>query len=605
MATRKSGHYNSENYTTSRRGMEMSGDMGWEMFPEKLEATQIDEEPDEVYWHQREILKDRTPDKTNLFAHEEVRRNNFSRDRLNVRSGGARVNTDPWQNEDFDTQFHDHDPRGHSTEQPWQEYKRVLRSKLEQTDFKDDGDYSVPSQGWHPNTAYKEIRSAQNWVKSRLKIFSTAKENWHNGGIGKYKFSNVSNAQKVDHETTSVNVDLRYEDAETRQHQTTKLSNVVHHGSKALRVNSTTDHEVKVAAYSKIMRRNGLLNHETQLRLLEDDTRWGKVFKQAKTPRPLVKLMSSTVEGETSVEAARKIKNQLTGDKERFGGKTEAATQQRHRRLTREILSLLGYTQEDVKFMESYEGKNKTHVKRALAQLYELAELLHAAPAHTKIEMRDELALSAAGGGLRADPNGNRQTQNQVILNPKFRQFMDLMVRRNAERTANPEEQMWDAVADSENKLNHIMSQTPLFVFKNADARDIDLDANRRSGEIGEQRYKSKSGEAPVQSYKSFGLSASEAMKNRHEGINVQDLPDAVARALGKNYRLENTGDHVGDVNTAQVDNDFGENRSLTRHGGRIGTKHLVRAMTSDHNDTGDDMNEIGSIDRKNPTPVQ
>lgn len=594
MASRKSGHYNSEQYTTSRRGRPIAHDMGFEMFPEKYEMTEIYEDPEELGEHMRDILKDRSPDTTNLFAHEEVRRNKFSRDRLNVRSGGARTNTDPWQNEDFDTQFHDHDPRGWSTDQPWSEYKRHLRKRFEETDFKDDGDYSVTGGGIHPNTLYSRIRGAQNWVKSRLKIFSTAKDSRHNGGIAKYKWDPASGVQKVDFEETSVNIDQRYLDPEQRQHHTTKLSNVIHGGSKKVRVNTTTDHEVRVAAYGKLMRQMGLLPHESQLRVLEDDTRWGKVFKLATTPRPITNLMSSAVEGETAQATSRKAKQAAVGDEEKFKSHTEDKMENRSMQLTNDIVSLLGFTRQDVKFLESYDGENRSQAKHLLANIMELTEMVHATPHHAKLTMRDELAVKAAGGGLRPT-NDTHGGQDSVILNPKIVQFMELMVRKSEKTGEAPEDILRRAIPDSEGKLNNIFANIPLYVAKSAQSEDIQ--ANRKQQDREKRRYASTQ-DTTTQSYKHLSKLAHQIGLNKREAINVQDFSDTIARALGIQHHRGDDRTQTADVNTTQIDVDFGENKALTRHVGRIGTKHMRRGMDTDYF-TMDEMNERGNVARR------
>jgi len=602
MATRSSGHYSSENYVGTRRGRSAALGMGWEMFPEKTEATDIDEDPEQLYNHGRDTLKDWGPDTTNLFAHEEVRRNNFSRDRLELRSGGARVNTDPWQNEDYDTQFHDRDPRGWSTEQPWSEYRRHLEAQLRRIDFKDDGDYSVPSQGIHPNTMYKNIKSGFNWVKSRLKIFSTSKDGWHNGGIGKYKWYHTSSAEKVDFEDTGVNIDQRYLDADLRTNPTSNLSNHLHGGSKKLRVNTTTDHKVQVSAYMKLFRNRGLIPHESQMRIIEDDTRWGKLSTIGDiTPKNVTKLMSSQVNGEDRMASTAASQNRffaaLYGEKEKFAAAPGDEMENRQRKITTEVMSLLGFTEEDIKFLESYEGNNKRHAELLLGDIKRLTEVIHRTPANIKLQMRDELLMQNVGGGLLpADATATRRARDNVILNPKIIQFMDQHVRK----TANPgdnDENRRDTIGDGENKLNGVFSNSPMYVFKSR-AQDTDnIDFNRRMAQRGKGKFTSIE-DTKTHSFKQIAATAQQISKNRRTGgLQLQWLPDTVKAQVAKSLNIGETRTNVADIDTTSIDNEFGDNMSITRHGGMMGSKHMMRGM--DRENFEDEMAEVGNFDRK------
>lgn len=586
MASRSSGHFNSEFYKGGRRGRSLTGDMGWEMFPEKLESTPMYEDPDQIYNNRRDILKDRSPENSNLFAHEETRRNNYSRSRINLRDGGKFGSTaDPWQNEEFDTQFHDKDPRGWSTEQPWKEYRRVLTAQLNQTDFKDDGDYSVTGGGIHPNTLYKQIRGAQDWVKARLKIFSTAKTAKHTGGTGVY--ANISNVFKSDYEDTSVMVDgtgmaQTFEDPVIRQRATTRLSNWVHGGSKALRVNTTSDHRVKVASYGKLMRQRGLINHENQLRLVSDDTHWSLIEGKQTAPRNLVKLMSSIVNGKTAADISRQLNQDSQAspaDTERFkGGKfDEKEVDNRNNVLTRDIIALLGMTQNELKFLESKAQLNNKHAQRALANLYTMAEAVHRAPAHTKLQIRDELLIKSAGQGLSpVSPSDLRKHRNAVVVNPRILKFMDLMVRRSAMPGDAWENQM-RSIGDPDDKLDNWLNQVPLFISKSKtrDGEDI-ISVFHDSAASQRETISNK-----THSYRSIAIDSINNQRNRKEGILSALLENSKSWDAGKNRSIT-SDDFIKEMMHVEIDNDFGENKALTRHMGRMGNKRAGQYQQRD-----------------------
>src|SRR5271165_5271313 len=99
MASRSSSNFNSEFYTTTWRGRELANGMGWEMFPEKISHTPIEEDPERLNMDRRMTLMDFTPDTSSMFAYEEPRRNVMSRSHLNLRDGGIfGSTTDPYAN---------------------------------------------------------------------------------------------------------------------------------------------------------------------------------------------------------------------------------------------------------------------------------------------------------------------------------------------------------------------------------------------------------------------------------------------------------------------------------------------------------------------------
>jgi hypothetical protein len=575
MASRSSGLFGSEYYVGTRRGRADAFDMGFEMFPEKYEATEIWEDPDQLREDRRETLKDFTPDNSRLFAHEEPRRNTYAKDRLNLRDGGARVTTDPYANEDFDTSFHDKDPRGWNTEQPWDEYRRNMEAQLRRIDFKDDGDYSTTGGGIHPNTLYRQIRGAQNWVKDRLKIFETSYTNRHTGGVGVYP--EVSKVFKSEYEDASHMMDgsmaTTFEDPINRSRATMRLSNMIGGGSKSLRANTTTDHKVLVAAYGKLLGYRGHLNHETQLRLTEDDTRYSAVEGlRTGVPAPVVKLMSSKVEGATAAAVARSAaQDQLSpAAAERFRGmRYDESTQgNRNSILTREIMTLLGITENELKLLDSKASSNNKQAMHAIARLYEMAEAVHKAPAHMKLHMRDELLLRSAGQGLI--PGAGREVQEAVVVNPKIIQFMDQMTRKTeTPGISGVDAQRSNAIADPERRL--IDRSTPVLVFKSRSRDTDDIMVVQTSTETGHEMPTA----IPTASYKNLARSATREAKNREKAITTQIFSRSGQFVYGQTPTP--AGDILAQAMDTEIDNEFGENKALTRHVGRFGDKHAGR----------------------------
>jgi len=598
MASRSSGMFASEYYVGTRRGRSTLGDMGYEMFPEKYESTDIWEDPNQIHDDHRDTLKDFSPDNSRLFAHEEPRRRTYARDRLNLQDGGARTTTDPWANAEYDTSFHDKDPRGWAVEQPWQEYRRAAEAVMRRTDFKDDGDYSTTGGAIHPNSLYRQIRGAQDWVKSRLKIFDTSLTGRAAGGVGVY--DNISQVYKSEYEDPSIMMDgsmnQTFEDPENRSRATMRLSNMIGGGSKALRANTTTDHKVLVAAYGKLLSQRGHINHENQLRLIEDDTRYSKLegVGIVGIPAPVARLMSSAVAGKTAAANSRAVMQQdvdspATSEKFRGAKYDESVVNNRGLRLTQEIVTLLGITQNELKLLESKTGSNNKAADLAFANLYEMVEAVHAAPAHIKLQMRDELLLKSAGQGLL--PSIGRTTQEQVIVNPKIISFMDSMVRKSeSPGTGNTR----DGVADSENNLGKAR-QMPVLIYKRRGQDSDDISTVARAA-----LAPSTTDSARVASYKALAKSAMNETKNRDKGIVTQFFSKSGQFTYGQVVKPGR--DLLEIAMSTEIDNEFGENKALTRHVGRFGDKHAGRyQMREDISDASKQRAEIENHGRKNP----
>lgn len=613
MASRTSAMYSQEYYQGSRRGRPIMQDMGWEMFPQKHEVTPIIEDApsSQLNDDRRATLMDYSPEQNSLFAYEEPRRNTYAKSHINLRDGGIfGSTTDPWMNsgqdgkDGFDTQFHDKDPRGWSTEQNWKEYRRIAESIYATTDFKDDGDYSETSGGIHPNTLYKNIRSAQNWVKARLKIFDEAWEGRQNGGVGIYP--NVSKVYRSDMEDSSVQVDgtapsRTYDDPEIAQHHNVNISNVVHLGSKFLRVNNTTDHLVKVAAYGKLYKQRGLINHESQLRILEDDTPWSSLEGYKQTPRNLVKMMASQIYSDnpnispyTASEIGRILmqNDQVEQGANQGLSRDESENYNRNRALTKDIMALLGVTANEVKFLESYEGENKKIAEHTLANIYKMATVVHSIPANEKLQMRNELILRSAGMGLApATASDLRKIQDSVVVNPKIVEFMSWQTGRTP-MEGSPASNRIFASGDPENKLNNFMEKASLFVYKTPGAATEDVTSVMWKSNRGDT---TKDTTKKTASYKHLAKYAQRIDRNQAMGITTQ-LPGESEKSIQYNTMPIGETDFQENLRSTALDNEFGQNRYLNRHTGKIGTKNMRRHIDSDYLSL-DHMNELGSSD--------
>ncbi len=406
-------------------------------------------------------------------------------------------------------------------------------------------------------------------------------------------YDHGSDVFKSEYEDTSVLVDgtgmrQTFEDPINRARATSILSNWVHGGSTALTANSTTDHRVPVAAYGKLLRQRGLIPHETQLRLIEDDTKWlnSTTMKQS---NPIVKMMSSAVAESTAVAETRKNKQSSThaaADTVKYNSSYDSKQgENRNNILTRDIVALLGITETEIKKIESYALVNRKQADLMLANLYNMAEVVHNAPAHVKFIMRDELLMSRAG--LKpASANDIRSMSGMAVVNPKIIQHMDMMVRKNPDQVPT-EEILRLTIGDPEQKLNK--NPHELFVSKNRARNTDDIMRNKRTPVDHKITESLK-----VYSYKS--LNDMNITRNRVESkMSEQFFADATSALQGKNKSLS-TDNFYETMLNAEIDNAFGDNLAKNRSTGKMGTKYLSRHQARD------DLfgkNEIKNISRK------
>lgn len=610
MATRTSAMQSQELYLGSKRGRPIMNNMTWEQFPQKFESTSIIEDSpfEQLNDDRRNTLKDYSPESNTLFPYEAPRRNTYARSHINLRDGGIfGSTTDPWANsgqnggDGFDISFHDADPRGWSTEQPWKEYRRLAEVQYQNTDFKDDGDYSETSGAIHPNTLYKSIRGAQNWVKARLKIFSEEWESKQNGGVGIYP--NISKVYRSDQENSSVLVDgeapsRTYDDPEVAQHHNVNISNVVHLGSKFFRENSTTDHLVKVAAYGKLYKQRGLLNHESQLRILEDDTPWSKIEGNKQTPRNLVKMMASQIYSDnpnvspyTASEIGRILMqtDQVETGANQGISRDEMESYNRNKVLTKDIMALLGITANEIKYLESKSQKNNKTAQKALANIYQMATTVHSLPANEKLQIRNELILKSASTGLR--PSSDlRKIQDSVVVNPKIIEFMALETGKTPNPNGDVSANRDSALADPENKLNNSISNMPLFIYKSQETSDITVPKW-----LSEGSSTAKDTTKKTANYKHLKKSAAQIEKNARLGMSTQ-LPGESKNTPEYSNVPIGEYDYQENLRSTALDNIFGENRGLSRRIAPIGSKNMRKHMSSEYYSL-DKMNELGSND--------
>lgn len=569
MEERCSDFFTLNNYIGTKRGRYDGLDMGWEMFPEKTARTDMIEDPAQIYNLRRESLMDYTPEDP-LFADEFPVRDKRSHMRINLREGAPTL-TDPWRDVDYDIQFHDKDPRGYLTEQPWSEFRRQAAARAAQKDFKDDGDYSVPSMGIHPNSMYKQIRVSQDWLKSRMKVFATSLENFQNGGVGVYP--HMSQVYTANVEDTTVNMDaLDWNAKPINPYTNFNVSNYLHMGSKNFRVNTTPDQHVKVSTYNKLYRNQGLLPHESQLRILEDDTKF-MVSKEG-MHKNMVRLMNLAT-GETNHETSKKTSffSMRNGEEEKFAGmkrKEMETVQGKSNLLTKDVMALLGFTSYELKKIERMAQTNKKKAKLMLANLAKMTETVHKLPANVKLSLKDDLIRRK---GVIQSGDLVAKQENYAVDNKVVRQLEQKTSGTGPH--ANPKSRK--LATESDAKLKRTLEMGG--IYRSAKKENVRKNANQASVETRDKTKQTISfkGLAPV-------------APGSDMGINTQFFTDAGDAPIRKTTAL---GDLVAMAEKINVDNEFGENKSLDRHGGGLGSKYTRKDMIAE--DYTNDMDDVES----------
>ena len=556
---------------TTRRGQDMFGGISHDMFPEKYEVTDMYESSSMVDDHWRDLLMDTGPEKDSLLAYELPTRNKYSKDRLNLREG-ARTLTDPWKSEGFDTQFHDKDDRGWSIEQPWDEYKRHVRNQLEMTDFKDDGDYSVTVGPINPNVLYKRIRGTQYDFARRFKNFDTAFGNQRGGGVGVY--SNISDVFKTSQDDPyAINANITAEAIPMNQRHTDSLSNIVHSGSKNLHVNTTTDHRVLVAHYGSNLKNRGLATAESQIRQIEDDRR-PTIIRDQNT-RSISKLMSSRVDG-TSAKGAREIQqiSENPNDSNRYNKSVSITNTNKSDVITGDIVALMGYTNQEIKYLEREANKNNKQATKSLNDLRDMVEFVHRMPVTERRLFRDQLIVKGLTPG---NPDNIRRN---AIINPKIMEFMVNSTTSSSKH------------GDTENmrreskSLQKMIDTLPVFIYK----------------------QKSGSGDyIKIMNETEYDTELSDTMRTVNYKSKIREM-ESINRKLGttdNEYFISQEtmrGTNKFDSNNrelllnTELDNKFGENRFLEKGKTVMGSKQTYGY--SDMSGLGDSVSQSS---RKNP----
>lgn len=560
------------------RGLAHYGDINPYQFPGKWERTEMFEDPDQTYNFYRDTLKDFSPE-VPAQASDFARRNYQSQGRLTLYHTGTRSGLDP-ENPDLFLGFTDRDNRGHLLEPNGDEWKRQSwhRKAMFEPQFRDDADWSVPSQGIHPNTMYAQMRATQPWFQARFRNFDTSRTGWHNGGI-----IEIPHASLVDKScAVSEKMDCKLIDMElkARQKKTTILSNNFQMGWR-----SGTDHKVKVAQYGKLYRGTPYMQHTSQLSYISPDQKLSDFLIENKgnAPKSTVIVMSAGTSN-TAASEANKMRH-LKGEemaKHLMGLAGEPALEATIRglRLSDDIMRVLGYVDQSAEFGGS-RIMNKSGKAPYLCddpeRVRRLSELLHKEPANIQLQVSETIKRIYGGGLL--PPSDRSKNAGMVVVNPKIIDFMSNKTRSMADPTINGENKNKRLAENSEKeKLEHL----PMYVPKRR--KDTKVTEMLHMGEVN-KNHRDNIGETKIKSYKSLKEQVIE--NNRKSVESTQLMSDTFQGPSRKN---NDTMPGAMKPNSTAIDHSMHERNTIDRHGGLMGGKYNMRDIDTDtmHSDIND-----------------
>jgi len=516
------------------------GDLPYDMYLRKIEQTCGYENPHLVEENLRNLLRDFTPDAPYLESdqprggHDEFgneRGGYESEQRINLRSG-ARTLIDPYLPDGtfLDHQFTERDPRGVALGPDMRRHVDQQYARKDLIKYFPDNDDSIPETGWNPWQAQMQIRNAQNVTKDYFKVFETSKDSWHNGGMA--PGYSVSNKEKLI-EGQEIK-DPTHAPNINKIDVTNNLSNDTSIGWRR-----TTDHRFQVAKYGKTNTKKSFTTED-----------WYKNRSNAHTDHDIyVSWQGSNMLKGTALKmmdlAKRKEMYQFTG-------------------------------------LNGIVFGNSTHIKNKQQKLTP-ADMAGVISRQTK-ETRSVDA--------HAELNGDQKpTSGKKLM------IHDV---KNIEKTIINQE-----IADKISSVNKRMTKTK----KNDLRKDIQksVDENGVYISIGNKKkgpsevdpkamwnsiavYK-KGDSLNVKNYKAASSKIEEGGKKLERVVIDDDFKESY---VGNQRRGELTVAKNQNVNTSQIDNDYGREVERSHMVGPLGSKYMTSHMECDT-----DQNDINDTDRR------
>lgn len=223
------------------------GDIPSKFYLDKIEVSNVEENPDQVEDYYRLTLADYRPDSTFL-ASDEERKDKHSDEFLSLRYSGDRSEgIDPYLPDGAftDWDFALRDPRSLMLQPDMRKHTAQQYARASYIKFSDDSDWSVPGEGITPYRMVENIKSGFYPVKDRLKIYDESMDNWHNGGIN-VAVRKGNDLVKITSDGTIVNL------AEASQANRSDAVNQLSNDPTTAFRHSMPDQRVKISRYGLV-----------------------------------------------------------------------------------------------------------------------------------------------------------------------------------------------------------------------------------------------------------------------------------------------------------------------------------------------------------------
>jgi hypothetical protein len=232
------------------------------------------------------------------------------------------------------------------------------------------------------------------------------------------------------------------------------------------------------------------------------------------------------------------------------------------------------------KSKQSNKGKNQQI--QDMNKILEFVEATQKLPNHTQIAIKEEIERFVAKNPRPHDVHPDRSL---VVVNPKIITFMDRLVRksgRNGRKKIGSRE--GDYIADADmtiqtQKNGPSVNGLPIFVRK------------RNSKGV---EGASRKALANVKGESKRTHSYANAKPDVFQNVQDQATHDILMKSTAVNMKraeLMQARDMTAIRTDTNADNDFGENRGLTRHGRALGSKYMMAHHQTDHGES--DMNDF------------
>jgi hypothetical protein len=411
-------------------------------FASQFEISPVEENIDLLDYNKKSLMN-YGPDKI-IFEEDEPRLNNFSKERLNLRHYGAFEPVQPWKNDDFDLQFHDPEPRRWDGDVNWRNFHKADEPKMRQRIFHSDADPSVPSNG----VSWTDMQLRVSRLRSGLKGYMP----WFSESVG----SIAAGKTGLNYNTPQSNADLVTREIDPYAFNIVDNKNVnrFNHGNlggKYFLDRTTTDHVLPTSKYNLLFRTDTPLAPGGVNKLIRGDQKLSRLNEsQARTVARMIfggsreNAENTQRMGRGTVQGNRRFLQMLINNENKTVSEEVKYNQtlflqnNPKKRIQMEIVSLLGLTDEEIRWMESKKNVNRAAYEQCMANVMEMIEAMDGVPVNKLQEIRNSIVHARIGdfkGGLA-----------ETDLNVKTRAVLEGRNGGAANDTADGKTRIWGGV---------------------------------------------------------------------------------------------------------------------------------------------------------------